>query len=333
MNTLARRSRRAVAGRPASVVVAWALVLLAGASAPCLIPVGCAPPGAEGAPEDELLLLEQLAFVPAGRAIPATLSGGSVDAVASPEALLVGMYEVTRGEFKRFALTSGIELDPLLAQRVDRWGEADAALPAVFLTRDEAEHYARSIGMRLPSSREWLYCALSPRALTYPWADAWQQGRANTLELGLSPKAATPVGTFEGGRTATHLYDLLGNVWEWASDDLYADAGPETQATAFGGSFSSYKQEMHREGAFFSQSLHPGTRLEDLGFRVAGFARAWLAAHAASLGRSQDARRRLEAVGRRWGNAAAPLLAELASNAPAGDEREALEALHDGARR
>ncbi len=279
-----------------------------------------------------LALLEQFAFVPQARSQLTSSSSTGLNPISIDEALLVGMYEVTRTEFRMYIEAAAPTLDPLLKTQAESWSSTDGTLPASFVTRDEAIGYARWAGVRLLTSTEWLFCAISPRGLAYPWADSWQQGRANTLDLNLWPYAPTRVGTFEGGSTATHLYDMLGNVWEWVADDAGGASGYEARATAFGGSYLSYKREILREGSFFAQSLSAGERREDLGFRVCAPARDWLSAHVAEIPGSADVRARLRAVGRRWGSSSVPLLGELASASASAGARNSLEAILSGAR-
>ncbi len=286
-----------------------------------------------GAPRNDgaLARLEQFGFVPKGRSSLTLDSRRGSTQIAISEPLLVGMYEVTRAEFSLYREQAAQTLDPLLLERMSHWLNSEGALPVSFVTRAEADEYARWSGTRLLTCSEWLFCAISPRNLAYPWADSWQQGRANTLDLGLDHIAPTPVGTFEGGRTATHLYDMLGNVWEWVAEDPAGDEGARSSATALGGSYLSYKQEIYREGKFWEQSPQPGARLEDVGFRVCASARVWLEAHAAEFDHGDDARVRLQAVGRRWGPGAVNLLDEMAQSAQ-GAARTALETILSGAR-
>ena len=275
--------------------------------------------------------VEQFAFVLEGSLVPAVaISGGNEISISEP--LLVGMYEVTRAEFRAYVDSARPGLDPFEQQYIERWSPTDGALPACFITRDEAVGYARWAGLRLLTSNEWLFCAISPRGLAYPWANSWQEGRANTLELDLAPIAPTKVGTFEGGRTATHLYDMLGNVWEWVADDIGGGIHSDISATVFGGSYRKRKDKIHDQGAFFSESLNPGTRLEDVGFRVCAPARAWLETHAAELQGADNSATRLQAVGRRWGPSAVRLLNELTSAAQSASARDSLAAILSGAR-
>ena len=295
----------------------------------------CAQSSDTPASSSALAELEQFAFVPAARTLLSSGARPGSNQVSIEEPLLVGMYEVTRAEFRQYIDAAAPLSDALTRERLERWSTADGALPASFITQAEAVGYARWAGLRLLTKDEWLCCAISARALAYPWADSWQQGRANTLDLGLVPYAPTPVGTFEGGRTATHLYDMLGNVWEWVADergDSGSGIGGETHATAIGGSYLSYKQEIYRDGTLFEQSLPAGSRLEDLGFRVCAPARAWLEAHAAKLQDIENVRTRLSAVGRRWGPSAVSLLSELSRDARSTSAQRSLEAILVGAR-
>ncbi len=294
---------------------------------------GACGEGGDVAPKmSALALIEQFAFVPQGRAPITSSAISGANQISIDEALLVGMYEVTRAEFSAYIESASATHDPLLVQHIERWAASDDTLPATFVTRDEALDYTRWAGVRLLNSTEWLFCAISPRALAYPWADSWQQGRANTLDLGLWPYAPTRVGTFEGGSTATHLYDMLGNVWEWVTHEAGGAPGNADSATAFGGSYLTYKREIQREGSFFVQTLSAGERREDLGFRVCAPARDWLGAHVAELADSPEVRARLRAVGRRWGPGAVPLLGDLVRASPTAGERDALEAILSGAR-
>jgi hypothetical protein len=295
--------------------------------APSLFP-SCAQSGGALDPDGALARLEQFGFVPKGKAL-ISLDGSRPIEIEEP--LLVGMYEVTRGQFLRYREAAAPALDPLLQSRMRDWKTTDNALPVSFVTREEAGDYAHWMGARLPTSSEWLFCAISPRTFAYPWADSWQQGRANTLDLGLTPYAPTPVGTFEGGRTATRLYDMLGNVWEWVSDGLQADTSSASSATALGGSYLRYKQEIHRDRKFFAEPLESATRLEDVGFRVCATARTWFETHAAELERGKNVHQRLQAIGRRWGAGAVPLLSEMEQTAT-GSARRSLEAILSGAR-
>ena len=57
-------------------------------------------------------------------------------------------------------------------------------------------------------------------------------------------------------------------------------------------------------------------RSDEVGLRLCAEARSWLEAHVGGLADAPAAQRRLGAVGKRWGSAAAPLLEELVQAHP-----------------
>jgi hypothetical protein len=279
-----------------------------------------------------LLELERLAFLPRGEVVPSIEAG----AFGSDAPLLVDMYEVTRGDWKRYQTETNVEPDPLLGSFVAGWTPDTDDWPAAYMTWSEAAAFAEWRGMRLLDLGEWLFCAMGASARAYPWGTTPQQSISNTLELRLERPA--PVGTFESGRTPQWCYDLLGNVSEWISEpapsnDLIAG---DARVSAMGGSYLAHLRPLYRrplnslDRAFFAELLHPGTRSVDVGLRCAAPAAEYLWRRAPDWGTGEATLARLTAVGERWGRQASPLLDGLAARegAPPG-----LRALAEGARR
>lgn len=298
---------------------------------------GCARTPDAG--EAALRELEGLAFVPEERVrfdlfLPILL-------YENPEPLLVERYEVTRAQWRAFAEARPDAIGAPLFERMRDWVGEDDDWPASFMTQAEASACAEWRGMRLLSSDEWLFCALGPERRQYPW-DAYERrdSVANTLDLGLGRACA--VGTFEGGRTPRGLYDMLGNVAEWSTDDVETRRIPpalrrgEPRCSALGGSFRTWARPIFRQVTagdsgdrpYLAHRLDPRSRQDDVGLRCAAPALEYLWRNAPRWPTDAAARARLIAVGRRWGRGAAGLLGTLCERegAPAG-----LQALREGA--
>jgi len=256
------------------------------------------------------LPIERMAFVPPARV---TLSS-SLEAL-SEQPLLVAQFELTRGEWRSWYLSRNEPVDPEARARVEAWDPPTYSWPAVFLSLTEGRAYARSQGLRLLTTAEWLRTACGSAAAPYPWGANDAASVVNTLELGLGQ--ATPVGTFEQGRAPLEIYDLLGNVWEWV-DDPPGTHGPF--AWAMGGSYLTLRQPLFDPRAGAQGALHLALdergRSIEVGLRLCAEARSWLVAHAAELSTAPDAERRLASVGNRWGSSAVPLLEELVAAHP-----------------
>jgi hypothetical protein len=268
----------------------------------------CEPAATQAALESSAV--ERLAFVP-----PARVALSSELEAASEQPLLVAQFELTRGEWRSWYLARVDPVDAEARAQVEAWDASTFAGPAVFLSLEEGREYARAQGLRLLSTAEWLRTACGSAAAPYPWGPNDAASVANTLELGL--RQATPVGTFEQGRSPFEIYDLLGNVWEWV-DDPPGVHGPF--AWAMGGSYLTLRQPLFDPKADELGTLHleldAGGRSNEVGLRLCAEARPWLEAHAAELASVPSAERRLAAVGKRWGPAAVPLLEELAAAHP-----------------
>ncbi len=270
-------------------------------------------------PSRSLIALERLAFV----------EFDSTKAPGSGQSLLVGRFEVTRGEWRAWLEQSGYEVEPALAQHMQRWEANTMDWPASFVTQVEAAAFAASSAMRLPTQAEWLLVATGRARLDFPWGSMSQQGKANTLELRLG--RACSVGTFEAGASPNGCYDLFGNVFEWVASPA---GGQESESTwALGGSFRSSMRSLSRPEFLVDQHvglwLHAATRSDDVGFRCVVDAAQYLQARAPALGSDRESLQRLRGVGKSWGKAAVPLLEHLCGKEQAS---LALSALLEGAR-
>ena len=173
-----------------------------------------------------------------------------------PKAFAMGRFEVTRGQFQAFATDTGFE--PAILCRVwngdlERYDDDPTRTwktafvptrprdthPVNCVSWEDAQLYVAwlaertGLGFRLPTEAEWEYAARAGSSALYPWGNSPHQGCrwVNAYDLDsreVYPLSWThmacrdgfagiaPVGSLEPN--AFGLYDMLGNVWEFAED-------------------------------------------------------------------------------------------------------------------
>jgi formylglycine-generating enzyme required for sulfatase activity len=200
-------------------------------------------------------------FIPAGAFVMGCSPGDAecfdderpAHAVQIANGFWLGQTEVTQAAWKKVNggdNPSHFKGDQLPVESVD-WNQASA--------------YCKAIGGRLPSEKEWEYAARAGTAgPRYGALDAvaWNSGNSGGTTHPVSSKQANAYG----------LYDMLGNVWEWTSDDWAAYPGGKVDACAGcrvvrGGSWGNFTGFVR---ASFRGRDEPSFRDLNFGFRCVG---------------------------------------------------------------
>jgi ergothioneine biosynthesis protein EgtB len=100
----------------------------------------------------------------------------------------------------------------------------DVPLPRawpVWVSRAEADAYARFRGRRLPTEAEWHRAAFGRpdgRENAFPWGEESADTRHGNF--GVARFDPVPVDSFPSGASAFGVQDLIGNGWEWTASEF-----------------------------------------------------------------------------------------------------------------
>ena len=213
-------------------------------------------------------------LVPAGQF--ATGEAGNLETLPP---FWIQRHEVTNAEYAKFVQKCPVGSTCGPSELPSYWQDASfmsarSLHPVVEVSWDDAQAYARFIGGRLPSSKEWEKAARYPNARSFPWGTDEDHSRANILgEEGHKSVASAARGIptwaiddprYERDASSLGIFGLAGNVSEWTNSHSEKQASLILVA---GGSWDSW--QFSDAQTFARNAVSPNSRSSSLGFRCA----------------------------------------------------------------
>lgn len=184
--------------------------------------------------------------------------------------------ETTVAQFAAFVRATGYLTDAEKAASSRTWRAPGFPVkrkqPVVYVTPTDAMAYCEFIGARLPTDAEWEYAARAGATTRHYWGDSidgsylWYRANSNGAPHRVAGKRPNAFG----------LYDVEGNVWEWALSP--PDKGV-AMANRRGGSWIDCEDIEGGPGrgpgpliglsTSFKISVDYNLRYDDIGFRCA----------------------------------------------------------------
>ena len=188
--------------------------------------------------------------------------------------LWVSKTETTVEQFTAFVEATKYRTDAEKAGSQRTWRRPGFPVtrkqPVVYVTPADATAYCKYVDARLPNDQEWEYAARAGATTRHFWGDS-MDGRYLWYRAN-SDGRARPVARKRPN--AWGLYDMEGNVWEWA---ISPPVNGEPMANRRGGSWIDCedidggpgKQPGHLIGlsTHFKVPTKLGHRYDDIGFR------------------------------------------------------------------
>lgn len=142
-----------------------------------------------------------MVYVPEGNFIMGSKYGDPDERpvqIAYTDAFYIEKYEVSNSEFARFDPNFNISEGKENSPAVVNWEQANA--------------YAKSLGMRLPTEKEWEKAARGTDGRIFPWGNTYD-------ETFVAWESRDPRGSAIARPESPYgCIDMAGSVWEWTSD-------------------------------------------------------------------------------------------------------------------
>lgn len=177
-----------------------------------------------GADEAKPATPEGMVYVPPGEFIMGSEIGDADESpqhLASTKGFFIDQYEVSNASYKKVnashTYAAGKDNSPVL------------------VTWEQANAYAKAIGKRLPTEKEWEKAARGTDGRLFPWGDTYDESFIQyDSRQGIGETIAKPQSPYG-------CYDMAGGVMEWTSDWYAPYRGNPVPSDKYGEKFKVLK--------------------------------------------------------------------------------------------
>ena len=163
------------------------------------------------------------------------------------EGFYMDRYEVTNRQYKEFVSAAGYH--PPVVWENGNYPEGRGGHPVTDVTWYDANAYCVWAGKRLPTEEEWEKAARGPDGNIYPWGNEFDAKKAN-IESG----DTAPVGSYKDDKSYYGVYDMAGNVMEWADSWYEPYPGNTSQNKDYGKQYKVLRGDTAGTGGHYMMS-------------------------------------------------------------------------------
>jgi gamma-glutamyl hercynylcysteine S-oxide synthase len=146
----------------------------------------------------------------------------------------IDKYPVTNLEYKKFIDSTHYKPENdhnfLKHWKEGKIPAGEENYPVVYVSREDAEAFAKWRNKRLPTEAEWQYAAQGTDMRKYPWGN-----KMDSLKCNFKLNHPTAVTDYPQGASPYGVLDMIGNVWQ-LTNDIYT-IGPYRYTIIKGGSY------------------------------------------------------------------------------------------------